>query len=605
MNRTVCPVGNGTLIHRLFLVCRYIVCSTTSSERGGINVKKVLSLLLVTALLVGAMAGVGTATAATVAVRWNNGAEPLTIDPGLSTGMPEANTILQVFEGLTRLDKNNSPVAAVAKSWTISTDKKTYMFKLRDSFWTNGTPVTAYDFEYAWKRALSPELASEYAYQLYYVYGGEEYNTSVKVGTRYYAQTVDAKGNPVMQKVGGKDVRVPNMKKPIDPSKNIGVRALDAKTLKVYLGSPTPYFLSLCAFTTLMPVCKAVVSKNTNWTKDDLKSYITNGPFKAVSWTHNEKMELVKNPTYWDKANVKIDKLTYYMIEDESTALSLYQSGALEGSDTVPLAELPALVKSGDCKIMPNLAVYCYMFNVTKKPFNDVRVRKALTLAINRAAIVTNITRGGQVPALGWVPYGFPDAKPTTDFRKGGTEKFYKDNDIETAKALLAQAGYPNGKGFPKFAITFNSSSAHKSIAEAIQQMWKTNLGITCTLRNEEWGVFTDDQTNLNYDVCRRGPTADYVDANTFLDMFVTGSGRNRTGWGNKQYDADIAKAKIMSDPVARMKLLHAAEAILMKEMPIAPIYYYTQAVLLKSKVKGLIVDSLGLIDWKNATVSG
>ncbi|HWQ21519.1 MAG TPA: peptide ABC transporter substrate-binding protein [Clostridia bacterium] len=567
--------------------------------------RKVLSLLLVTALLFGAMAGVRTATAATVEIRWNNGAEPQTIDPALSTGIPEANTILQVFEGLTRLDKNNNPIPAVAKSWTISTDKKTYMFTLRDSFWTNGTPVTAYDFEYAWKRALQPETAAEYAYQLYYVYGGEAYNKSINVGGKYYKQAVDAKGNPVTKKEGDKDVPVADMKKEIDPSKNVGVRALNAKTLKVYLASPTAYFLSLCAFPTLMPVCKAVVSKNASWTKDDLKAYITNGPFKAISWSHSEKMVFIKNPTYWDKANVKPDKLTYYMIDDESTALAQYQSGALDASDIVPLSELPALVKSGDCKIMPYLGTYYYSFNVTKKPFNDVRVRKALTLAINRSAITLNITRAGEIPALGYVPYGIPDATATAEFRTSGTEKFYKDNDVATAKALLAAAGYPNGKGFPAFTILYNNSSRHKSIAEAIQQMWKTNLGINCTLKNEEWGVYLDDLTNLNYTTARRGWIGDYVDVNTFMDMWVTGGGNNDTGWSSKQYDADIAKAKVTTDPKARMKLMHDAENILMREFPIAPVYYYTHPILLKSGVKGLVLSTLGFVDWKNATISG
>jgi oligopeptide transport system substrate-binding protein len=567
--------------------------------------RKTLSLLLVTALLFGAMAGVRTATAATVAIRWNNGAEPQTIDPALSTGIPEANTILQVFEGLTRLNKSNVPVAAVAKSWTISADKKTYIFKLRDSFWTNGTPVTAYDFEYAWKRALQPETAAEYAYQLYYIYGGQAYNTSINVNGKYYAPTLDAKGNPVTTKVGDKDVPVPNMNKQIDPSKNVGVRALDAKTLKVYLGSPTAYFLSLCAFPTLMPVCKAVVSKNSKWTSDDLKSYITNGPFTAVSWSHSEKMEFVKSTTYWDKANVKPDKLTYFMIDDESTALTQYQSGAIDASDTVPLSELPALVKSGDCQIMPYLGTYYYSFNVTKKPFNDVRVRKALTLAINRSAIVLNITRAGEVPALAYVPYGIPDATSTTEFRKAGTETFYKDNDIATAKALLAQAGYPNGKGFPTFSILYNTSSRHKSIAEAIQQMWKTNLGLNCTLKNEEWGVYLDDLTNLNYQTARRGWIGDYVDVNTFMDMWVTGGGNNDTGWSNKQYDADIAKAKVTTDPKLRMSYMHDAEKILMTQFPIAPIYYYTHPILLKAKVKGLVLSTLGFCDWKNVTISG
>jgi oligopeptide transport system substrate-binding protein len=299
-------------------------------KRGGIDMRKILLLLLVTALIAGTV-GCAKPKTSVVEIRWNNGAEPLTIDPGLSTGMPEANTILQVFEGLTRLDKNNTPVAAVAKSWTISKDGKTYLFTLRDSYWTNGTPVNAYDFEYAWKRALSPELASEYAYQLYYIYGGEAYNTSIKVGTKYYAQAVDAKGNLLTTKVNGKDVPVANMKKEIDPSRNIGVKALNAKTLKVYLQAPTPYFLGLTAFPTLMPVCKAVVSKNANWAVD-LKDYVTNGPFKLVEWTHNEKMVFVKNPSYWDKDKVKPTKITYFMVEDEATALSMYQSGQLDSA---------------------------------------------------------------------------------------------------------------------------------------------------------------------------------------------------------------------------------------------------------------------------------
>jgi oligopeptide transport system substrate-binding protein len=566
--------------------------------------RKILSLLLITLLIAGTVGCAKSATS-TVDIRWNNGAEPQTMDPALSTGIPEANTILQVFEGLTRLDINNDPVAAVAKSWTISDDKLTYVFTLRDSVWSDGTPVTADDFEYAWKRALAPETASEYAYQLYYIKGGEAYNTSINVNGKYYAPKLDAKGNPVTTKVGDKDVPVADLTKLIDPSKDVGVTAVDAKTLKVVLASPTPYWLSLCAFPTLMPVCKAVVSKNAKWTSDDLKSYITNGPFTAVSWSHSEKMEFVKSTTYWDKANVKPDKLTYFMIDDESTALTQYQSGAIDASDTVPLSELPALVKSGDCQIMPYLGTYFYRFNVTKKPFDDVRVRKALALAIDRNLIVTNITRGGQLPALAYVPYGIPDATPTTEFRKAGTETFYKDNDIATAKALLAQAGYPNGKGFPTFSILYNTSSAHKSIAEAIQQMWKTGLGINCTLKNEEWGVYLDDETNLNYQVARAGWIGDYVDANTFMDMWVTGGGNNQTGWSNKQYDADIAKAKTISDVTVRMQSMHDAEKILMTEFPIAPIYYYTLPVLLKPTLKGLVISTLGFVDWKNATISG
>jgi len=564
--------------------------------------KKALSLVLVAVFLVslfGGLSVIPSAKAVAQEVTYNLGTEPATIDPAVSVDVSSANIELQVFEGLTRIDNKNMPQPAIAKSWTISKDHKTYIFTLRDAYWTNGTPVTAYDFEYAWKRALSPDLASEYAYQLYYVSGGEAFNTSIKVGTKYYAQTVDAKGNPLTKKVGGKDVPVPNMKKEIDPSKNVGVKALTAKTLKVYLQSPTPYFLGLTAFPTLMPVCKAVVSKNDKWAVD-LTNYVTDGPFKLTQWSHNDKMVFVKNPTYWDRDKVKLTKITYFMVEDESTALSMYQSGQLDAAVNVPLPDLPKQVASGDAKILPSLGTYYYQFNVTKRPFNDARVRKALALAIDRKGITQSILKGGQTPALALVPYGIADALPGTDFRTVGGS-YYKDNDIATAKSLLAQAGYPNGKGFPAFTLLFIASNARKSICEAIQQMWKKNLGITCAVRSEERGVYLDDRTNLNYDIMWTGWTGDYMDPNTFLDVWVTGGGQNCTGYSNKSYDALIAKAKATVNPTARMATLHAAEKILMSDMPILPIYFYTNPVLLSKHVKNFYQSTLGFVDWKNA----
>jgi len=565
--------------------------------------KKALSLVLVAVFLVslfGGLSVVPSAKAVAQEVTYNLGAEPATIDPALTVDLVSRNIALQVFEGLTRIDNKNTPQPAIAKSWTISADRKTYLFTLRDATWTNGTPVTAYDFEYAWKRALTPELAASYAYHLYYVYGGEAFNTSIKVGTKYYVQAVDAKGNPVTKTVGGKVVPVPNMAKEIDPSKNVGVRALNAKTLKVYLQAPTAYFLALTALPELMPVCKAVVSKNDKWAADLTNNYVTDGPFKLTQWSHNDKMVFVKNPTYWDKDKVKLTKITYYMVEDESTALSMFQSGQLDAAVSVPISELPKLVASGDAKILPELASYYYQFNVTKKPFNDVRVRKALTLAMNRTAITTSLTKGEQPPAMALVPYGMPDVLPGSDFRKVGGS-YFKDNDIATAKALLAQAGYPNGKGFPAFTLGFITSDARRTIAEAIQQMWKKNLGITCTLRSEERGVYLGDWANLNYDVMWTGNNADYMDPNTFLEVFVTGGGQNNTGWSNKSYDALIAKAKVTVDPKARMVILHAAEKVLMTDMPILPIYFYTNPVLLSKHIKNFYESPLGTIDWKNA----
>jgi len=565
--------------------------------------RKALSLVLIVVFLVSFFGGVSVVPSAKAAVAqeltYNLGTEPEAIDPAIITSIPGVSMVAQVFDGLTRLDNKNAPQPAIAKSWTISKDLKTYIFTLRDAYWTNGTPVTAYDFEYAWKRALSPELAASYAYQLYYVYGGQAFNTSIKVGTKYYVQAVDAKGNPLTKTVGGKVVPVPNMTKQIDPSKNVGVRALNAKTLKVYLQSPTIYFLNLTAFPTLYPVCKAVVSTNDKWASDPT-NYVTDGPFKLTQWSHNDKMVFVKNPTYWDKNNVKLTKITYLMVENESTALSMYESGQLDAAAFVPLSELPKLVASGDVKIFPYLGTYYGMVNVTKKPFNDVRVRKALNLAIDRKAITTSITKGGQIPALAFVPGGIADAAAGSDFRKVGGS-YFKDNDIATAKALLAQAGYPNGKGFPAFTFLYNISEANKTIAEAIQGMWKKNLGITCTLRSEELGVYRADRSALNYDVGRANWIGDYMDPNTFLDMWVTGSGTNITGWSNKSFDALIAKAKVTVDPKARMATLHAAEKILMTDMPILPIYHYTNPVLLSKHIKNFYESTLGIVDWKNA----
>src|SRR5450830_361533 len=562
--------------------------------------RKALSLVLIAVFFILILGGAVSCTGSKGGlqeVTYNLGAEPEGIDPAITTSLEAGNIEQQVFDGLTRLDNKDMPQPAIAKSWTISKDRKTYIFTLRDAYWTNGTPVTAYDFEYAWKRALSPEAAAESAYNMYYVYGGEAFNASIKVGTKYYVQAVDAKGNLLTKTVGGKDVPVPNMAKEIDPSKNIGVRALNAKTLKVYLQSPTTYFLNLTAIPTLMPVCKAVVSTNAKWA-NNLTNYVTDGPFKLTQWSHNDKMVFVKNPTYWDKAAVKLTKITYYMVEDSSTALSMYQSGQLDASANVPLSELPKLVASGDVKILPYLGTEYYKFNVTKKPFNDVRVRKALSLAIDRKGITQSITKGGEVPALAFVPYGMPDALPGKDFRTLGGS-YFKDNDIATAKALLAQAGYPNGKGFPAFTLLYNTSSAYKSVCEAIQQMWKKNLGITCTLRSEELGVFRNDREKLNYDVVRSNWFGDYIDPNTFLDMWVTHGGNNHSGWSNKSYDALITKTKVTVDPKARMATLHAAEKILMTDVPIIPIYFYTNPVLLSKHIKNFHQSMLGTPDFK------
>lgn len=515
-------------------------------------------------------------------VRVNIGTDPETLDPAVSTGVPEGNVQLSLFEGLMRLDKEGKAVPGMAASHTISADGKTYTFKLRDAKWSNGDAVTAEDFVYSWKRALDPMLASEYAYQLYYLEGAEAANTIP-------LNQLEADGKTEKKGADGKPIARPeaDIKKDWEAAAaKIGVKAVDAKTLEVKLAAPTPYFLSLTAFHTLYPVHKkSVESAKDNWFRS-AATLVGNGPFKLVSWAPKDKVIVEKNPNYWDAAAVKLDKIEYYLIDSEATATQMFEAGQLDIIESgVNNAELPRLKKEypNELKILPDLGLYYYRFNVTKAPMNDVKVRKALTLAIDRKLIVENITQGGQTPAMSEVPGGMPDV--SGDFRKNGGD-FFKDNDVATAKKLLADAGFPDGKGFPKFTIMYNTSEGHKRIAEAIQEMWKKNLGINVELQNVEWQVYLSRQSGLDYDISRAGWIGDYIDPMTFTDMWVTKGGNNQTGWANPAYDKLIETAKTSGDVKVRMQAMHDSEKLLMEDMPILPIYHYVRVRMVSQKVK-------------------
>ncbi|MDF2628372.1 MAG: oligopeptide transport system substrate-binding protein [Symbiobacteriaceae bacterium] len=520
--------------------------------------------------------------AAAQVIRINIGTDPETLDPAVSTGVPESNVQLSLYEGLMRLDKDGKPVAGMAETHTVSPDGKTYTFKLRDAKWSNGDAVTANDFVYAWKRALDPMLASEYAYQLYYLEGAEAANTIP-------LNQLEADGKTEKKGADGKPIARPeaDIKKDWEAAAaKIGVKAVDAKTLEVKLTSATPYFLSLTAFHTLYPVHqKSVEAGKADWFRKP-ETLVGNGPFKLVSWTPKDKVIVEKNPNYWDAKAVKLDKVEYYLIDSEATATQMFEAGQLDIIESgVNNAELPRLKKEypDELKILPDLGLYYYRFNVTKAPMNDVKVRKALTLAIDRQLIVETITQGGQLPAMSEVPGGMPDV--SGDFRANGKD-FFKDNDIATAKDLLKQAGYPDGKGFPKFTIMYNTSEGHKRIAEAIQEMWKKNLGINVELENVEWQVYLSRQSELDYDISRAGWIGDYIDPMTFADMWVTKGGNNQTGWANAEYDKLIATAKNSADVAVRMKAMHDSEKLLMDEMPILPIYHYVRVRMVSKNVK-------------------
>ncbi|WP_346870980.1 peptide ABC transporter substrate-binding protein [Clostridium sp. UBA5119] len=511
---------------------------------------------------------------------YNLGADPKTIDPQLNSAVDGSTIIHNAFEGLMREDENSQIVSGTAEKYEVSDDGTVYTFHIRkDAKWSDGKPVVAGDFEYAWKRALNPEVAAEYAYQLFYI----------KNGAAYYNQ----------EKVEDK----------VATAEDVGVKAIDDNTLEVTLEAPVPYFLSLAAFPTYFPVRKDIIEGNEEkWTlKPD--TYISNGPFKMSEWKEKESITFVKNENYWDAKNVKLETLEVKLIDDQITYLNAFKSGEIDVIESPPQAEIPTLLDEGTAKIYPYLGTYFYVINVSDKAkdvdpkaaeaLSNPKFRKALSLAIDRQLIVDKVAQGGQAPATSYVPAGILDSIGK-EFQKDYSSK---GANIEEAKKLLAEAGYPNGEGAPTITFTFNTDQGHQNIAQAVQDMWKTNLGINVELKNEEWAVFQDTRNNFQYSMARHGWIADYNDPMTFLDMWTTGNGQNNAGYSNKEYDKLIAQAKVELDDAKRTELLHKAEDILMDESPILPLYYYTNVLCIDKNVKGTYKSPLGQMEFRDAYV--
>ncbi len=482
-------------------------------------------------------------------LRLNNSSEPGYFHPGLARGTHDSWVLEHTMEGLTKKGTDGSVQPGMATDWTISEDGLTYTFNLRDSKWSNGDAVTAYDFEYAWKFALSPEAASEYAYQLWYIKGGEEYTNGVA--------TAD----------------------------EVAVKALDEKTLEVTLVAPTGYFLDLLNFYTYYPINKNVASANADWYKE-AATFVGNGAFMLTEWNHKENMIIKKNSNYYDADKVKLDEIHFAIIEDENTSWQMYQSDELDFAYPLPADVIPGLAAGNNAEFSAgaDLATYYFNVNTTEKPFTNAKVRQALAMAIDREAIVTHVTQGGQKPASSLTPPGIPDVNG--DFQEN-TGKLY-GFDIDLAKQLLAEGLAEEGMDKLSFTFTYNTNNTHKAVAEAVQEMWKKNLDVDVTLENVEFQIKLDREVALDYQVSRAGWIGDYVDPMTFMDMFVTGGGNNNTGWSNAEYDRLINEAKLTADNTVRMANMHDAEKILAEEMPIIPIYYYSKPQMLKSNVKGV-----------------
>ncbi|PRR82888.1 peptide ABC transporter substrate-binding protein [Clostridium vincentii] len=504
----------------------------------------------------------------------NLGAEVKTIDPALNNAVDGSTVIANAFEGLCKTDENNKAVPGVAESWDISEDKLTYTFHLRDDAkWSDGEAVTAKDFAYAWQRVLDPTTASDYAFQLYYIKGGEEFNTG--------------KGS----------------------AEELGIKAVDDATLEVTLAKPTTYFLELTAFPTLMPVREDIVSANPDsWTQSP-DDYISNGPFKLEEYNMKDSYIFVKNDNYYDSDEVKLDKLTFKMMNDETSAYASVKNEEIQMSDIVPKAEITSGKEEGLVQVFPQVGTYYYCLNVgnnndkldaeVQEALGNKDFRHALNLAIDRKSIVENVTKGGETPAYSFVATGIPGGEEGSEF----SDKHYWDEnkyDVEGAKALLAKAGYPNGEGLPTFELKYNTKENEKLVAEAIQQMWG-EVGVKVNLVNEEWAVFQDSRSSGNYEIARHGWIGDYVDPMTFLDLLQTGLGNNNAKFANASYDGLVQEAMMETDSVKRADYLRQAEDILMEEMPILPIYYYTQVKAVAENVKDIRVSPLGQIYFDRA----
>lgn len=531
------------------------------TKQGGNKMKKILifclSLVLIMQVLFTGCFSKSSSDGTKIA-RLVSGGEPGSLHPALAQGTHESVILDHIFEGLMKRDKNGKIVKGIAKDYKISEDKLTYTFTLRkDVTWSNGDKITAHDFEVAWKYALNPITASTYSYQLYYLVGAIEFNT-------FDYENGSAE----------------DMKKLEDA---VGVKALDDVTLEVNLMQPTPFFIELCAFYTYYPINKSLHESNPDWAIDG-STHVSNGPFKIVEWNHDSNVVVKKNEEYYNKKAIKLDGIEFIILEDINTQWQMFENSEIDVNDNLPTDVLGDLRKQKDESLISTgeLATYFYRFNTTEKPFNNLKVRKALSMAIDRNLIIDEVSQGGQIPAYGLVPPGIPDTKG--DFRENGGDYFAEN--FEEAKKLLAEGLAEEGMDSLSFVLIYNTSENHRKMAEAIQEMWR-KLGVDISLENMEFRVKIDREHNLDYQVARAGWIGDYVDPNTFLDMFTSWSTQNDTGWTSDRYDELIDAAGKEFDSKKRLEYMHEAEEILMEALPIMPIYYYCNNRVEKPYLKG------------------
>jgi len=481
--------------------------------------------------------------------RVNLSTEPPSLDWSLATDHVSFNVIANLMVGLTEFDKSLKPAPVVAKSWDVLEGGKKIIFHLRDDVtWSDGQKVGAHDFEYSWKRLLNPKTASEYAYILFDLVNAEAYNQ-------------------------GK----------ITDDSLVGVKAKDDFTLEVRLNHPASYFIAVTTFEVTYPQRRDIVEKfGTKWTEPD--NIVTNGPFLLSSWKHENEIQLKANPNYF-LGKPAIERVEMAMVGEKSTALAMYERGRLDfiDNDSIPIFEKPRVTKLPGFKAVPQLRGYYYGFVIDRKPFDDVRVRKAFSLAIDRK-VFPKILHGGERPASCWIPPGM----------LGHNTKIGLSYNPPEARRLLREAGYPDGKGFPEVTLAYNTTEDHKIVAEAIQGMWKRNLGVLVRLDNQEWKVYLKKLHNDPPHIFRLGWGADYPDPDNFMKLFTSVSGNNNTRWKNPRYDQLLELAAGEFGEKKRQRLYDEAQRILCEtDLPILPLFTTTEYTILNPRFTGLELNSM------------
>ncbi len=506
-----------------------------------------------------AMIGAALALSGQQILRLGNGTEPQDLDPQAVTGLPEHKILMALFEGLLSTDATGQKLEpGIAESWDISPDGLVYTFHLRkDAQWSDGTPLTSADYIQSYRRMLTPELGAEYAYLIFnFVAGAREY---------YRGEITDFD--------------------------HVGFKAPDPHTLQVTLKQPTPFLLSIIAsHYAWYAVPVHVISKfgptdrkNTPWTRPG--RLVGNGPFVLKEWLPNQRIEVVRNPRYWDAARVKLDEVHFYATEDIAAEERMFRTGQLDITYELPNSKIDVYRRERpeSLQTTPYLGVYFYRCNVTRPPLNDKRIRRALALAVNRDTLVKRVLRGGQSPAYAM---SHPDCA-------GYSAQAQLTEDIAEAKRLLAEAGYPGGKGLPPIELLYNTSENHRAIAETLQAMWRKNLGVDVRLTNQEWKVYLDSQHTMNFQLQRSGWIADYIDPHVFFELWETDNGNNNSGWSNPEYDRLLHEALRTADTAARYAIYQKLDAILIDELPAIPLYYYSKTNAMHPRVKGYLPTPL------------